>query len=198
MGKKTLFKITVLIFCLISIVSCSSPTSVAEKALKLVGRGTFVPDIAEKYLDIESLNAIKLFTDYGTVFDNSLIYTEEAEHFIKYNFYKKIQQNSFFYFSDIMFSKYSLISKERINYDIKGIIDYSTMGLSNEAINNLKEAYKNLNDEYQENGSFATWTESRDVPAYRLRYNIENKHIADITVLKLPKKGYRVCSFYIE
>ena len=119
------------------------------------------------------------------MFDNSLIYTEEAEHFIKYNFYKKIQQNSFF-FSDIMFSKYSLISKERINYDIKGIIDYSTMGLSNEAINNLKEAYKNLNDEYQENGSFATWTESK------------NKHIADITVLKLPKKGYRVCSFYIE
>ena len=95
-GGGTLFKITVLIFCLISIVSCSGPTSVAEKALKLVGRGTFVQDIAEKYLDIESLNAIKLFTDYGTVFDNSLIYTEEAEHFIKYNFYKKIQQNSFF------------------------------------------------------------------------------------------------------
>lgn len=195
---KNIFKTTVLVFGLISIVSCSSPTSVAEKALKLVGRGTFVPDIAEKYLDRESLNTIKLFSDYGTVFDNSLIYTEEAEHFLKYNYYKKIPQNTLFYFSDIMFSKYSLISKERINYDIKGIIDYSTMGLSNEAINNLKEAYKNLNDEYQENGSFATWTESKDVPTYRLRYNIENKHIAEITVLKIPEKGYRVCAFYIE
>lgn len=71
-------------------------------------------------------------------------------------------------------------------------------GLDGEALQRLKDAYKYLNDEYKECGSISTWLEGKDVPAYILRYNLDNRHIADITVLKLPEKGFRVCSFIIE
>ena len=79
---KNIFKTTVLVFGLISIVSCSSPTSVAEKALKLVGLGTFVPDVVEKHFGWDSYNTLSLFTDYDNIFDNALIDTDEADHFL--------------------------------------------------------------------------------------------------------------------
>ncbi len=93
-----------------------------------------------------------------------------------------------------MFTKWTLISKDDFKYDIRNIQDYSKYPKTESEI----EFFKSIYDDYQLNGHIATWIEGKDIKAYRLRYNIENTHIADITVLKLPEKGYRICSFYIE
>lgn len=191
---KNIFKTTVLVFGLISIVSCSSPTSVAEKALKLVGLGTFVPDVVEKHFGWDSYNTLSLFTDYDNIFDNALIDTDEADHFLEYGDLKETPPKVFFNFSYIMFTKWTLISKDDFNMDIRNIQDYSKYPKTESEI----EFFKSIYDDYQLNGQIATWIEGKDIKAYSLRYNIENKHIAEITVLKIPEKGYRVCAFYIE
>lgn len=182
-----------------SILSCSSPTSIAEKALKIAGRGTFVPTAIDKYLGDDTMATIGLFTDYGDIFDNALINNDEAEFFLQHGYFEETPRRAYFYFSDIMFSKYQLIKQEEISYDVRMIMDFSKFdGLTDAALQNLKDAYKNLYDEYKENGSFSTWLVGKNVPTYVLRYNLENKYIANITVLKLPDDGYRVCSFIIE
>lgn len=191
--------ISVLGICTSSLLSCSSPTGVAEKALRLVGRGTFVPTAIDRYLGDDVMATIGLFTEYGDIFDNALIHNDEAEFFLQHGYYEKTPQKAFFDFSNIMFSNYQLIKQQEISYDIRNIMDFSQMdGLTEDANQRLKQAYKTLYDEYKENGPFSTWLEGKDIPAYLLRYNLENKYIANITVLKLPDDGYRVCSFTIE
>lgn len=189
----------VLALCCIIVTSCSGPNSVAEKALKLVGRGTFVPSIADRYMGNEATSTFGLFTDYDKIFSSALIHTDEAKYFLKYGVYKKTPRLAFFDFSDIMFSRFSLISKDEISYDVRDITDYSMYkGLTEEAIQRLKNACRHRYTEYQETGSIGTWLVAKNVPAYLFRYNIENKHVIAITVLKLPDKGYRVCSFMVE
>lgn len=182
-----------------TLLSCSSPTGVAEKALKLAGRGTFVPTAIDRYLGNDNMATVGLFTDYDDIFDSALIHSDEAEFFLKYGYFKETPRRAYFDFSDIMFSNYQLIKQSEISYDVRSIMDFSKMdGLTGDALQSLKDAYKHLNEEYKESGSISTWLEGKDVPAYILRYNLDNKYIANITVLKLPREGYRVCSFIIE
>ena len=181
------------------LLSCSSPTTVAEKALKLAGRGTFVPTAIDKYMGNEKLATVGLFTDYDNVFNSAFIHNDEAEFFLKNGFFKETPRRSYFYFSDIMFSKYQLIKKKESSYDIRMIMDFSKYdGLTDSALRSLKDSYKHLHDEYKENGSISTWLVGKSIPAYIMRYNLDNKYIAEITVLKLPDDGYRVCSFIVE
>lgn len=197
--KKLFSYITAFTIGIILTVSCSGPTNVAEKALKLAGRGTFVPTTIDKYLGSDNMATIGLFTDHDDIFDSALIHTDEAEFFLKYGYFKETPRRAYFDFSDIMFSKYQLIKQDEVAYDVRNIMDFSKMeGLTDEAIQSLKDAYKHLNEEYQEQGSIATWLEGKGVPAYIMRYNLDNRYIANIIVLKLPKEGYRVCSFVVE
>lgn len=184
-----------ILFC----VSCSSPTSVAEKALKLVGRGTFVSTSIDRYLGGDNMATIGLFTDHDDIFDSALIHTDEAEFFLKYGYFKESPRRAYFDFSDIMFSSYQLIKQDKITYDVRNITDFSEFeGLTGDAIQSFKDAYKHLYEDYKEHNGIATWIVAKDVPAYIMRYNLDDRYIADITVLKLPKEGYRVCSFIIE
>lgn len=197
--KRIISSITGIAVLILFFSSCSSPNGVAEKALKLVGRGTFVPTSVDKYLGGEPMSTIGLFTDYGDIFDNALIDNSEAEFFLENGYTRETPRRVYFNFSDVMFSKFELINKKEISYDIRSIIDYSKFdGLTPEAIQRLKDAYNNLHKEYKEQGTIATWLEGEGVLTYILRYNLENKNIAEITVLKLPDKGYRVCSFRVE
>lgn len=182
-----------------TLLSCSGPTGIAEKALKLAGRGTFVPSSIDIYLGNDDMATIGLFTDYDDIFNSALIHNDEAEFFLKYGYYKETPQRAYFDFSNIMFSQFQLIKQDEISYDVRNIMDFSKMeGLTGDALQRLKDAYKHLHDEYQENGHISTWLEGKNVPAFILRYNLDNRHIAEITVLKLADEGYRVCSFIVE
>lgn len=197
--KKLISSIAVYTIGILFAVSCSGPTSVAEKALELAGRGTFVPTTIDRYLGSDNMATIGLFTDYDNIFNSALIHSDEADFFLKYGYIKETPRRSYFDFSDILFSNYRLIKQEKIAYDVRNIIDFSKMeGLSVEAIQTLKDAYKSLKEDYQEQGPIATWLEGKDVPAYIMRYNLDNRCLAKIIVLKLPEEGYRVCSFRIE
>lgn len=194
---RSIFYTATILGIVVGLSACSSPTSVAEKALKLVGVGTFVPSDVDRYLGrSEPLSTIGLFTDYASIFDNALIHSDEAENFLNSGVYSKIANKVYFSFSDIMFSNYRLISEEgEITYDIRDIFDFSTLDeLTVEAI----KRGARLHSGYQEFGTIATWIEGENIPAYVLRYNLDNRYIANITVLKLPNKGYRVCAFRIE
>lgn len=181
------------------LVSCSSPTRVAENALSLVGRGTFVSSAIERQLGLEPLSTIGIFTEYGNTFDSALIRDSEANYFLAHGYTKEIPISSFFYFSDVMFSKFKLISMEELSFDLRSMTDYSKFeGLTSSSIQRMKHADRNIHNDYKEQGEIATWTRAQDVPAYFLKYNLDNKYIAEITVLDLPNEGYRVCSVLIE
>lgn len=197
--KKHLSCIIGIGLALVSMVSCSSSSSVAEKALKLVGVGTFVPDAVDRYLGGENLAYMSLFTDYDDIFDSALIRNAEAEDFLKCGVYREVAWKSYFNFSSVMFSDYKLISKEDFKYVLHGIRDYSKYdGLTKEAIESIKKDDSYVHEEYQEKGDIATWVEAKDVPACFLKYNLDNKHIATIIVLNLPDEGWRVCGFTID
>lgn len=184
-------------FALACLVSCNSPTSVAEKALEIVGRGTFVPTDIDRYAGIEPRAVIMLTTDYGNIFDNALRYNYEALDFRKTGTYK---EHRVFYFSDVLFEKYELISKEDISITLYGIDNYARWresGTNEDLIMSFKEVHK-MQQDYQESGDFGTWIVEQNVPMSILRYKLDNRYIANISVLKCPNTGYRVCAFRIE
>ncbi|MBQ7421625.1 MAG: hypothetical protein IJV27_05765 [Prevotella sp.] len=185
---------------LLLIASCSSPKSVADKALKLVGLGTFAPSDVDRYLGHSyGFETLKLFTDYDDIFDNALIDTDEALNFRKYGSYKETSKTSFFYFKNAVFEKWELVKEDELSYDLYGITDYSRLGdLSPEAIKSMKDYESISHADYQESGNITTYLVAKDVPAKILRYKLDNKFFANLTVIKVPDVGYRVCAFRIE
>lgn len=189
-------------FCasLLLMASCSSSNSVADKALKLVGLGTFAPSDTDRYLGHSyGSETLSLFSDYGEIFDNILLRTEEATNFRKYGVYMESSRNSFFYFSNAVFEKWELVKEDLVSYDLYGCVDYSKMaGLNEEGIKSMKESYMRMYSDYQESNSVATWLVAKDVPARVLRYKLDNKLFASLTLIGVPGKGSRVCAFRIE
>ena len=185
---------------LLFIASCSSPNSVANKALKLVGLGTFAPSDVDRYLGYSyGFETINLFTDYNDIFDNALIDTDKALYFRKYGSYKETSKTAFFYFSNAIFEKWELVKEEEISYDLYGITDYSRHGdLSPEAIKAMKDYLSSSHADYKESGNIITYLVAKDAPAKILRYKLDNKFFANLTVIKVPDVGYRVCAFRIE
>lgn len=198
---KTFRTICLSIFALTALASCSSPTSVAEKALKIVGRGTFVPTDVDRYVGTTPSAVIQLTSKYGDVFDRALQKKYEAEEVRKNGVYKEYPTIVVFDFSDVLFDKYELISKDDITTDLYGIDNFAKMkegGLEDSFIEKSKEINKKLYKDYQEIADCGTWLIEKDVPMYILRYKLDNRYIANISVVKCPDKGYRVCAFRIE
>ena len=189
-----------LCFTLLSNVSCSSPNSVADKALKLVGLGTFAPSDVDRYLGHSyGFETIKLFTDYDDIFDNALIDTDEALNFRKYGTYKETNRAGFFYFSNAVFEKWELVKEDELTYDLYGITDYSRLGdLSPEVLKGMKDYESRSHEDFKESGNITTYLVAKDAPAKILRYKLDNKFFANLTVIKVPDVGYRVCAFRIE
>ena len=204
----TIFKMkrfrSLIVFCSIilpTLSSCSSPTSVAEKALKVVGRGTFVPTDVDRYVGIEPRAIILLTSDYGDIFDDALRKSQEAEDFRENGYYKESKRSAFFNFSDVLFEKFELISKEEITTDLYGINNYALMregGIDERVIEQSREVNERFYKDYQENNDCGTWLIEKDVPMYILRYKLDNQYIANISVVKCPDAGFRVCAFRIE
>lgn len=192
-----------IVFCSIifALSSCSTPTSVAEKALKVVGKGTFVPTDVERYVGIESSALISLTSDYGDIFDNALRRSQEAEDFRENGFFNEAKRSAFFNFSNVLFDRFELISKEESTTDLYGINNYAKMRedeIDEGVIEKSKEVNKRLYQDYQENDECGTWLIEKNVPLYTLRYKLDNRYIANISVVKCPDKGFRVCAFRIE
>lgn len=182
--------------------SCTTPTSVAEKALNKIGLGTFASSDLEKQLGIEPLAVIMLTTNYGDIFDEALQKSSEAEFAREKGYHRKTETTSYFDFSNILFDRFELISKEELTRDLYGISDYKSLRESDldkdiiESMIKLDEGRKGY--ELSGDGDCGTWLEAENVPWIVLRYKLDNRYIANMSVLKLPKKGYRVCSFSVD
>ena len=77
------------LLAVLTISSCSKPTTVAQKALKIAGKGTFVPSSYDISIGREPLSVIGLFVDYDEIFSSALIRSNEAEAIIKTGKYKE-------------------------------------------------------------------------------------------------------------
>lgn len=198
--KTRILSLFVFVASLLLAASCSSSTSVANKALKLVGLGTFAPSDVDRYLGHSyGFETMKLFTDYDDVFDNALIDTDEALNFRKYGSYKETSKTAFFYFSNAVFEKWELVKEDELTYDLYGITDYSRLGdLSPEVIKGMKDYQSRSHEDFKELGDITTYLVAKDAPAKILRYKLDNKFFANLTVINVPDKGYRVCAFRIE
>ncbi len=185
---------------LLLIASCSSPNSVADKALKVVGLGTFAPSDVDRYLgNSYGSEILSLFTDYDDIFDNALIERDEAQNFRKYGFYRRAERSNFFYFSNAIFEKWELVKEDDISYDLYTLVDYSQFeGVDENTIKSLRDYARNNHEDYQESGLVSTWMVAKNVPAKLLRYKLDNRFFANLTVINVPEKGYRVCAFRIE
>lgn len=198
-------------FCFISLAaiiclsSCNTPTSVAEKALKLIGLGTFAPTDVDRYAGTEPYAVIMLTSDYGKIFDNSLIKNSEAEFAREHGYYKETPRTAYFNFSDVLFEKYEFIGKEEITTDLYSISNYTSYPrLRNSDLDKkLVESMISIDRRKEDfllsgDGECGTWLEEKNVPWIILRYKLDNKYIANLSVLKVPDKGYRVCAFRLE
>lgn len=87
--------------------------TVAHEALRLVGKGTFVPSSYELASDREPLNVTSMFLFHDKIFSRDLINSNEAEYIIKNGSFKTCDEKTFFDFSNIMFDKAKLIDKTK-------------------------------------------------------------------------------------
>lgn len=182
------------------LISCSSPESVAQKALKVVGLGTFAPTEVDRYIGrTQGFEAITMFSDYDKVFSRDLIRSSEAEDFRRSGYYREIDQEEYFYFSNAIFEKWELVKKDQYEINLYGLSNAAAYeGLTPEAIERIEKAHEHIHKDYVKNGNISTWLVAEDVPAFDLRYKLDNRFFANITVIKIPDEGYRVCSFRID
>lgn len=188
-------KVFLILVSIILIQSCSSPESISEKALHLIGLGTFI----EQIQGIRSMEEISMFSKYDKVFTDALIKSEIAETYRTKGYLQKEEKRDYFPLS-MLFDKVELISKEESSVDLYGYSDYSKPeGLTEDAIERIRNANKHLYNEYEEIDNIATYKISnKGTPFYTLRYKIDNRYTATVFVVKVPEEGYRVGGVYIE
>lgn len=196
MYKKSIIALALSVFVLL-FASCDSPTAVSEKALKVVGKGTFSKSMVDKIANTKPLAVISMFTDYGNIFDGALEETEEALNYRKTGVYKDYS-DVMFDFSDVLFERFELIDKTDYSTDcVYDIFRYTGYVNGNIDDNALRDIFSKHED-YQETNNIGTWLDAKDLPTYSLRYKLDNKFIAYIITVKIPHEGWRVCSFRIE
>lgn len=201
-------RLLTLVVCCISFISCSTPQSVAEKALDLVGLGTFYGSFNNE--------EIFIFSKYGHLFDNCLIKNAQVE-FLRNNgsMSNSIKDEQYFQVKT-MFNTYELVSCDKYemslyNYincspkrELDNLIRYSGEGVKytiDDAIKickNIKDAILELHSDFIEIDEYLTYLEYKDIPFYELKYKIDNQSIAHMYILKIPEKGYRVCRLWFE
>ena len=189
-------KVLLFLLCLVLIQSCSSPESVSEKALHLIGLGTFT----EQIRGIRSIEEIEMFSKYDKVFTNALMKSEAADTYRKKGYLEEEDTRAYFPLS-LLFDRVELISKEESSIDLFGYTDFSKEKdyLPEDTIERLKNAYKNTYFDYEERDDIATYRiTKKQTPFYILRYKIDNKEIATVLVVKVPDEGCRVGGVFFE
>lgn len=201
-------RLLTLIVCCISLVSCNTPQTVAEKALDLVGSGLFYGSFNNE--------EIFIFSKYGRIFDDCLGTNAQVE-FLRTNgsMSNSIKDEQYFQVKT-MFNTYELISCEKYDKSLYNYINCSpqrelenlnkygtgeteyTLKDASNLCTNIKNAILNLYSDFIEIDEYLTYLKYKDVPFHILKYKIDNQRIATIYVLKIPEKGHRVCGLFFE
>lgn len=182
-----------IVLCLVSIISCSSPERVAEKALKDFGGGLFTADIISP-----SIEKINMFRDHGDVYSRFLMGSDEAESILDLE-YKKDSNIESYFMTDILFNDCVLVSKKEITTTKYGysLLSEDDPVLNPSTIQLLKEHNRETPNFYKEVGDYFLFKYD-DVPLCELKYKLDNKYLATVIVIKVPDVGYRVCAVWIH
>ena len=178
-------RLLTIVVCCISLISCSTPQSVAEKALDLVGSGVFYGLFNNEEIFISS--------KYGHIFDDCLETNAQVE-FLRTNgsMPNSIKDEQYFQVKT-MFKTYEFISCEKYekslynyincspNRELEEIIRYSGEGVKytiDDAIKickNTKDAILELHSDFIEIDEYLTYLEYKDIPFYKLKYKQEDR-----------------------
>lgn len=178
-------KYTILFLILYLISSCSTPESIAEKALKEIGCGKYKSDSLG--LGFEKLK----------MFDNTLYSNCEMENYYAKNGYKADLGDVYFQ-TERLFDNYKFIDKKETKIDLYNHILLRTNN-SNDSLfkHHAILAYQDK-PKFKLDSSSCQYLEYENVIRYDLRYKIENKYILNIHVIDHPKYGLKVSSFIYE
>lgn len=175
--------------CLALLTSCSSPERVAEKALKDFGSGLF----AEGVIGL-SPEKLFMFTNHQDKYSRCLMASNDVEEFLKTGSMKESDADDYFT-TEVLFDKYELVSKREY---ISALYRYRNHKEADENIDRMmKEYYRELETYYKEIDDYFIFKEE-NVPHYELKYKLDNKYLATIIVVDIPKVGYRVCAVWIH
>ena len=189
-------KVILIVLSIALLQACTSPESVSKKALRLIGLGTF----KEHVQGIKSAEEITMFSDYNKVFTDALISSDVAEAYRTIGYLKDKETRDYFVLSQL-FDNFEFVSKEESYCELYGYTNYSELTeiLTEKVIERLKKADSRLYYDCEEKNNITTYRISKnETPLYILRYKIDNKQIAAVIVVDVPKKGCRVGGFYFE
>lgn len=171
-------------------ISCSNPESIAEKGLKEVSSG--------KYVDIDGHLR---FAREGKIFKNLLSSNDKAKAFIDGVDYHEIS----YFETDILFNHWELINKDKGTIDIYRFSDFTKDNgtkFEGQMYRSYIEIYGKEGTELQDgsklikiNANGAAILEYKELPIYWLKYKIDKKRMATVTVLNHPEYGYCIVSF---
>lgn len=188
--------LTIILALLMSLTSCNSPESVAEKALEEIGNGKYRFDLDKCFMGTND-----------DIFTMTLVCNAEAEDFLQNKHPNKKYRNLFFQTSCV-FGEWELIDKIEFSMDLLSANLRETARLSghedwwDDHKGTTKMLYDSVGGKYGGKqlvylSDDATVEKRISVPITRLRYKIDNSRIAVMDIVK-SNKEYRVASFIWE
>lgn len=167
------------------IFSCSTPESIAEKALKEIGSGKYKSD------------SFGICFEKIKMFDNTIYSRDEIKnHCAEFGHSKSLED--VYFQTERMFNNYKFIDKKETKIDL---YNYVLLRTNNSSDSLFKHhailAYK---DElkFKLDSMSCQYLKYENVSRYNLRYKIENKYILNIHVINHPEDGLKVSSFMYE
>lgn len=177
---------------------CNPAENFANKVIQQIGDGKYVSVTYNGY----SSKALDILGKYNDTFDFAEIHNEE----IMEN--KTIDNEESYFQTDFMFDSFKLIESTESTIDLYGKdIDSRFVNklsdsdekkyekIRKEDVTKNHKAYKVIND------TTYTYIETENVPKFIFRYKLKRNNtsvVARMSVIKVPEKGYRVTSFFIE
>ena len=192
-----------LFICTIALFGCSSPESVAEKALREIGNGKYRDLYAGINFNKLNMNK-KLFTD-------AYITSRIGEEFCqfgdlgRYGNLEPSRQLDIFFQTDILFNDIKLVDKRMDIMDIYGFYkrdlgeyDDSIRDVMKDVYSSMENIYSREWDNFRSSVYGMGGIKYKNVKCYHLKYKVDNSRIASVLVIRLPDEGYRVGFVSIE
>lgn len=187
---------TIIFALLMSLASCNSPESVAEKALEEIANGKYRFDVDKCFMGT-----------IDDIFTLTLVRNAEAEDFLQNKHPNKGYRSLFFQTSSV-FSEWKLIDKTEFSMDLYFAMFRESAPYTEhpdwwkEHKEHLIILYDSVGGKYDDKqlvylSDDATVEKRISVPITRLRYKIDNSRIAVMDIVK-SNKEYRVASFFWE
>ena len=187
--QTTMKRFYFMVLCLVSLISCSSPERVAEKALKDFGNGLFVEGVVGL-----SPEKLFMFINHKDIYSRSLIISNDVEEFLKTGTMKESDADNYFT-TEIIFDNYKLMSKTEY---ASTLYSYSNYQDENEDIDRMMKEHRRRQPTYYKEIDDYFIFKNDNVPHYELRYKLDNRYLATVIVIKIPDVGYRVCAVWIH